>query len=406
MKLRFALAALAALFMNVAVNAQEAAAAPAPPTGVGEKFGVSDSMILYLLVGIAIVLTIIILTVTSAIQNLANSRELWKGKNLSKIPGLLLVLGFLQESSVVANAYPGIKKSAYVLDETTFWVLIIADAVLFGIAMYYLLMLKRLTSAIRGETSVEPAFAEEEPTWLDNLLRKATDAVPVEREVEVLTDHEYDGIRELDNNLPPWWKWMFYVTIVWSVVYVVYYHMLNGPSSAEEYQTAMDDAKAQVDAYITASKQNVDEKTVEINLEASALADGKVIYDKNCVACHAADGGGGVGPNFTDQYWIHGGSIKDIFRTIKYGVPQKGMIPWQDQLTPVQMQNVASYITTLVGTTPAVPKDPQGDLYVPEAVPAENAAPADSLTTPAAPADSAGVANTDANPQATMTNVK
>ena len=190
-------------------------------------------------------------------------------------------------------------------------------------------------------------------------MKSLTDAVPVKDEKEVLTDHDYDGIQELDNNLPPWWKWMFYITIGWAFVYLIYFHVLNlGPLSAEEYTTEVAQAEEDVRAYLEAMALNVDENTVEFVLDDARINSGKSTYTKLCVQCHGSGGEGGVGPNLTDDYWIHGGSIKDLFKTVKYGVPQKGMISWQSQLSPVQIQNVTTYILTLRGTNHPNQKEP------------------------------------------------
>jgi len=107
----------------------------------------------------------------------------------------------------------------------------------------------------------------------------------------------------------------------------------------------------------------LNEENVTITNDAAALANGKNTFIKNCAACHGQNGEGLVGPNFTDDYWIHGNKINDLFKTIKYGVPAKGMISWQTQLDPNQMQEVASYILTLRGSNPANPKAPEGTIY-------------------------------------------
>jgi cytochrome c oxidase cbb3-type subunit 3 len=204
-------------------------------------------------------------------------------------------------------------------------------------------------------------------TWKKG-MQSLTDAVPVEHEGDIMLDHNYDGIRELDNNLPPWWLYGFYLTIVAGVVYLVYYHVIpNTPLQADEFQADMAVMEQAKQAFLASEANNVDENSVVALDDASALADGKKTFDANCASCHLADGGGSVGPNLTDAYWIHGGGIKNVFTTIKYGVLDKGMISWQETLSPVQMQNVASYILTLQGTTPATTKAPQGTLYDPAA---------------------------------------
>ena len=177
--------------------------------------------------------------------------------------------------------------------------------------------------------------------------------------------HNYDGIRELDNNLPPWWKYGFYASIVFAVLYFGYYQMFSDWSSEQEYVAAMQEHKEVRAAYLARQVDMVNEESVTLLSDAAGIAAGKTIFQANCVACHGADGGGNaIGPNLTDQYWIHGGDIKDLFRTIKYGVPEKGMISWQAQLRPTEMQRVASYILTFQGTNPPNAKEPQGELYV------------------------------------------
>jgi cytochrome c oxidase cbb3-type subunit III len=190
-------------------------------------------------------------------------------------------------------------------------------------------------------------------------ILKFTDAVPIEREHEILLDHNYDGIHELDNRLPPWWVYMFYATIVFALVYMWYFHVLGtGNVQEEEYQAEM--AQAEVEMKLAASK--MDETSVTLLSDATRIKNGETIFMTNCAACHGKLGEGSVGPNLTDDYWLHGGSINEVFKTIKYGVPTKGMIPWQAQLSPSQIQEVSSYILTLKGTNPPNQKAPQGDL--------------------------------------------
>lgn len=195
-------------------------------------------------------------------------------------------------------------------------------------------------------------------------IRQAlTKSTPVEREQEILIDHEIDGIRELDSKIPPWFAWLFILTIVFAIYYMLDYHVFStNKLMYDEYNEEVLAASIEKEALIK-SGAFVNEETVTLLTDAAALQKGKAIYDANCIACHAPDGGGIVGPNFTDKYWIHGGGIKNIFKTIKYGVVEKGMISWQTQLNPNQMQEVASYILSLQGTTPANPKQPEGTIW-------------------------------------------
>jgi cytochrome c oxidase cbb3-type subunit 3 len=192
-----------------------------------------------------------------------------------------------------------------------------------------------------------------------------TKSTPISKESEILMAHDYDGIRELDNKIPPWFNFLFYGTILFSIVYMIHYHVIgSGNIQVEEYQEEMSIAKAQQQLLMRSGALLDEESVTKLN-DAPSLSNGKDIYVQHCAACHANDGGGLVGPNFTDDYWIHGGGIKNVFETIKYGVPQKGMISWQTQLSPTEMQEVGSYILTLQGTTPAVPKVPEGELWTP-----------------------------------------
>jgi cytochrome c oxidase cbb3-type subunit III len=179
---------------------------------------------------------------------------------------------------------------------------------------------------------------------------------------ENLLDHDYDGIMELDNNLPPWWLYMFYGTIIFAAIYSMYFFGMGDFKQQDELNNEIAVAEAQITKFKEKNGPSIDENSAVLLTDAAQLKDGEEIYSKNCVACHAANGGGGVGPNFTDDAWIHGNTINDLFKTIKYGVPEKGMIPWESQLNPEQIQNVASYILTeFKGKNVEGGKEPQGE---------------------------------------------
>jgi cytochrome c oxidase cbb3-type subunit 3 len=207
---------------------------------------------------------------------------------------------------------------------------------------------------------------EKKASVLVKIRQALTKSTPVEREQEIMFDHNFDGIKELDSKIPPWFSWLFILTIIFAAYYMLHYHVFGtGQLMHDEYYEEVRRASLEREALIK-SGAFVNEETVEFLSDASALAAGKAIYDANCIACHAADGGGIVGPNLTDDYWIHGGGIKNIFKVIKYGVVEKGMISWQTQLNPNQIQEVASYVLSLHGTTPAAPKQPEGEIWVEE----------------------------------------
>ncbi|MCB9539310.1 MAG: c-type cytochrome [Myxococcales bacterium] len=174
-----------------------------------------------------------------------------------------------------------------------------------------------------------------------------------------LLDHEYDGIREYDNPLPRWWLGIFVISVVFSVIYVPYYHFMGGPHQEDEYAAEMAAAAASAPKV-----EKLDEAALQkIAADPTRIQAGKALYDKHCVACHTADGGGLVGPNLTDKFWIHGGSLTDIVHTITEGVPEKGMISWKTQLSAEEIRSVAAFVNTLRGTTPANPKAPEGEPY-------------------------------------------
>jgi len=214
----------------------------------------------------------------------------------------------------------------------------------------------------------KPAMEEEEvleqqPSAFAKFRRFITKTTPVETENDLLLDHDYDGIRELDSQIPPWFLWLFYITIFFSIVYLLDYHVFStSPLQDEEYTIQVKQAEIERDALIK-SGAFLNEESVTLLTDQAGIDNGKQIFTTNCVACHAADAGGLVGPNLTDDYWIHGGGIKNVFKTIKYGVPAKGMISWQAQLNPTQIQEVASFVLSLHGTTPANPKQPEGTVW-------------------------------------------
>jgi cytochrome c oxidase cbb3-type subunit 3 len=200
--------------------------------------------------------------------------------------------------------------------------------------------------------------------WWEKMDAKFfTKAVSVEREADILLDHNYDGIKELDNSLPPWWKYGFYITIGIAFIYLLNFHVLGlGKNPTEEYTVEMENARIKKEIYDANNKDKIDENNV-LMADAGGLIAGQRLFETNCVACHLKDGGGSVGPNLTDNYWLHKGSLNDIYNTIKNGYPDKGMQAWNSQFIPKEISFLTSYVKSLAGTKPAVAKVQQGEFY-------------------------------------------
>ena len=276
------------------------------------------------------------------------------------------------------------------------------------------------------------------------MYQKTMENKIMDKKEDKLLEHEYDGIRELDNDLPPWWLWLFYITIIFAVVYMIHYHVTGtGDLSTAEYMKEIDPnwtdvqsadeagfsigyhspyfktgvemtpqvwavfenyvgPKVEFDALMMEAMRRADSDNLsklqesfpdlwtklteggatitpaavptggatqskldlsfEQLMDAASLDAGKKLYVTNCASCHGPDGQGGIGPNMTDNYYIHGAGINDLMSTIIQGVPIKGMISWKGILNDQQMNQVASFMMSLRGTTPPNQKAAQGDL--------------------------------------------
>ncbi len=212
-----------------------------------------------------------------------------------------------------------------------------------------------------GEATVA---LEPRKSVLKGIYDKISGLKPISQERELMMDEDYDGITELDNNVPPWFNILFYGTIVFAFLYLLNYHVFNiGRLPLQEYTDEVFAADLKREELIRTGAF-INENSVTLVTDKAALDNAKQIFSVNCVPCHGNNAEGTVGPNLTDQYWIHGGGIKNVFKTIKYGVPAKGMISWQNQFNPKTMQEVASYVISLQGTNPPNAKAPEGQPYV------------------------------------------
>ncbi len=209
-------------------------------------------------------------------------------------------------------------------------------------------------------------IVDEEPSWWGKLKGDLVDAVPIEKEDTVLLTHDYDGIHELDNHLPPWWTGLFYLTIIFAVGYLGIYHIWkSAPLQTQEYQNELLAAAQDAGNNEVAKGPQITAENVTLITDASVIAKGQAIYSGNCVPCHRNDGGGlpGLGPNLTDEFWLHGGGISNIFKTISDGIPTTSMISWKTQMSPTDIQAVSSYVVSLEGSNPPNGREPQGERY-------------------------------------------
>ena len=224
-----------------------------------------------------------------------------------------------------------------------------------------------LTEEQRKETEIEEKLPFTESKFYKGLMQKLTRSRKVEEEGELILHHNYDGIQELDNVLPPWWVYLFYITIIFSGIYLVRFHILGHDDQTAEYEKAMAEARIQVEEYKKTAPDLMDKEKVTLLTDASSLEAGKALFQTNCVACHKADGGGAIGPNLTDNHWILGGGIKNVFNTIMEGGRSgKGMVPWKETIKPSDIQKIASYVLSLQGSNPKDGKAPEGDIWTEE----------------------------------------
>ena len=212
------------------------------------------------------------------------------------------------------------------------------------------------------EAEMNPPKPEKVKKPKGEVWNKLLSLKPISEEKNLLLEHDFDGIQELDNPTPKWFMVLFYGSIAFAVCYLLIYHVFNlAPLQYDEYKNEMAQAAIEKQAYLSKAANKVDENTIKLTTDRTVLADGQSIFKERCAPCHGDHAQGVIGPNLTDDYWLHGGKIKQVFTTIKYGVAAKGMPTWENQLTPKQIADVANYVKSLHGSNPANPKAPQGD---------------------------------------------
>ena len=360
------------LLIGYTLFAQTSPAAPsAVPAG--------SNMLEILLIITAFVLLFVIwgmgqVLVALSRQLLDKTSEASKGAVLSVLVILSLLSENAQAQTVAADAAANVIPNYGGISANTFYVLLsIITTEIFAILFLFFSIRRIFVELLPEKSAAAVKKSKLAALWVRLDKKLFTKAIPIEQEADALLDHNYDGIQELDNALPPWWKYGFIITIGFAFVYLLNFHVLgNGKNPTEEYAVEMENAKIAKEAYEANNKDKIDETMVPM-ADAAGMKIGKDDYIANCIACHGSKGEGGAGPNLTDDYWIHKGSLNDIYHTLKVGYADKGMQSWAIKFSPKEMSEIASYVKMLKGTNPPGAKAPQGDLY-------DETAPTDSLS--------------------------
>jgi cytochrome c oxidase cbb3-type subunit III len=342
---------------------------PKPESSMSNPFVV---LMVIIILFLALVIAILGRLVLGAANIKADREKIENAKNAGRRTASTIVTTILLFLSIGAFAQDKVPETASStingLSPTAYYFITGVAFLELIVIIVLLLMMRSMLSVERKALKMEAAgsgaiVVVPHESWWDRFNKFR----PIHQEAAIDLGHNYDGIRELDNRLPPWWLYGFYVSILFGVIYMYRYHIAHSaPLPREEYEIAVVAAdKAKAD-YLKKSDNNVDENSVKLLTDPTSIAAGKQIFEVSCFPCHGKLGEGVVGPNLTDDYWLHGGSVKDIFKTIKYGYPDKGMKSWKDDFSPVQIADLASYIKTLHGTNPPNGKAPQGTLYTEE----------------------------------------
>lgn len=348
--------------------AQEAAAAATPATGAYDT-------IRYVLAGFAVLLLFVIIALGYAIKASLDIRkkQMVNNSKIAKAATILfLSLGtmlsssaFAQDAAVqeVVEKAPGFWGTLFATAPNdmliTILIILVELMVVFVLVRVQIKLLKEKKEEV--VTVAKPGF-----TW-SGLLEKLGANRSTDDVESLDLKHDYDGIRELDNNIPQWWQLAFGGTVVIGIIYLFRMFVTGSlPDQITELHEDQRVAAIKMAEYLKNAANNIDENSVTM-LDAGGIAQGAEIFAKNCVACHGAAGEGTIGPNLTDEYWVHKGSLKDVFYSIKYGWPEKGMKSWKDDFSPMQIAQLASYVKSLAGTNPPNAKEKEGELYKAEA---------------------------------------
>lgn len=359
---------------------------PPPEDGMdpnGEKVYVANYeknlTLFYVLIAIIGFLLLAILIVSKSTSAVVKS-DLFK-KRMSEIYGeskskngpnailIILFSGFATQASALTTEAPAmaVKDNLWLyVENSELYVLLIIALLLLGFLLHMVRMFYKFIYMMKPEEQRKKEakkLIKERKKRRESFARSLTGAVPIEEEANIDLGHDYDGIRELDNPMPPWWLAGFFISIVFAVIYMFHYHVLGtGDLQEVEYAKVMERENAKVQEYLKAQAMDVDETNATLMIDRADLRNGKALFINNCAVCHTENGGGATGPNLTDDYWLYGNDIKDIFKVIKKGAPN-GMPEHQSKFNPIEIQQVASYVLNLEDVSQAQGgKEPQGEL--------------------------------------------
>jgi len=364
--MRIRLKYLAAFFISfLLIDTQPALAAGSAETSIFSNAAATSLLALMLLLLIIIGFLGNILMGAAAIRVKKDKKK----DTTAKVSTAAVIFFLLCSSSLFAQSTAGDTPVAVNsvntiagLSPFVFYVIISVIFLELLIILVLLANVRILLKTERDKLATEPALQIVKKQSVKTWWTRINNFRPVEQEADIDLGHDYDGIRELDNRLPPWWLYGFYLTIITAAIYLYRFHISHtGPSSTEEYEKSVSRASLEIKEYLKKKGDAVDENTVVLLTAPDDISAGKTIFQSSCIACHKESGGGDVGPNLTDDYWLHGGDIKSVFKTIRYGI--NAMPQWQNSYSNKQIAQVSSYIKSLKGTNPPNPKAPQGELF-------------------------------------------
>lgn len=277
-------------------------------------------------------------------------------KKENNIVKAILAIVTLSPLTTYANAGAASSAEWFVVSNTHILILFACNLVLLWVFFEQKKTLKSVIAQY-DETLLKKRNKAGKEVKEESITQLLTGAVAIEDEASILMDHDFDGIRELDNNLPPWWVWGFVASIIFAVFYLTHYHVTKtGDLQIAEYEKSVAEAQVEIDAYMSEMAMDVDESNVTILTESADINNGKTLFATNCIVCHKDKGEGLIGPNLTDKYWLTGnGSINDVFKVIKYGTTN-GMPEHESKMNPVELQQVASYVLQLEYTEGKAPE--------------------------------------------------